>query len=236
VNDLKPEEEMFSALVVEDDKNTRRLIVRILKNDGYTVFDAENGSVALTLMEHEHIDIILLDVMMPVMDGYEFTTRLREADIMTPIIMISVKQDAVDKKRGLKLGVDDYMVKPFDEEEMLLRMKAVLKRSKIVSSRKIVIGEVELNYDALTVTRCGHEQMLPKKEFLLLFKLLSSPNTIFTRYQIMDELWGMDSNSDERTINVHINRLRERFGDYPEFEIVTVRGLGYKAIYDDHSK
>ncbi|MDR2266659.1 MAG: response regulator transcription factor [Christensenellaceae bacterium] len=224
---------MFNALVVEDDKNTRRLMVQILKNNGFAVFDADNGVSALAVLENEHVDIIVLDVMMPVMDGYEFTKRLREADVTIPILMISAKQEVADKKAGLKLGIDDYMVKPFDEEEMILRIKALMRRSQIVSSKRLIIGDVLLNYDALTVSRDGVEQMLPKKEFFLLFKLLSSPNTIFTRYQIMDELWGMDSNSDERTINVHINRLRDRFGDYPEFEIVTVRGLGYKAICND---
>lgn len=227
---------MFNILVVEDDKNTRRLMMEMLKQEGYNVFVAENGAIGLNILEKEHIDIILLDVMMPVMDGYEFTKQLRTSKVTTPIIMISAKQEVNYRKLGLKLGVDDYITKPIDEEEMFLRIKAIMRRSQIAVSKKLVIGNTELNYDSLTVTRFNSEQTLPKKEFYLLFKLLSSPNTIFTRLQLMDEIWGMDTNSDERTVNVHINRLRERVGDYPDFEIVTVRGLGYKAVWNNVPK
>lgn len=221
---------MFSILVVEDDKNTRKLMEAVLKRDGYSVHTAENGIAALDLMDVQHIDLIILDIMMPVMDGYEFTKELRESGYMTPILMTTAKQLPVDKKKGFLVGTDDYMTKPVDTEEMLLRIKALLRRSQIVSERKLVIGEVILDYDTLTVTRGKDRQTLPQKEFYLLYKLLSYPDRIFTRIQLMDEIWGMESGSTDATVNVHINRLRKRFDDYPEFELVSVRGLGYKAV------
>ena len=221
---------MFNVLIVEDDKNTRRLMQAVLTGAGYKPFPAADGEAALDVLDTTHIDIIILDVMMPNMDGFEFTKTLRENKIMTPILMVSAKSAPADKKYGFRLGIDDYMTKPVDEEEMLLRIKALLRRSRIASEHKIQIGGVTLDYEALTVAKDGKSELLPKKEFYLLYKLLSYPDIIFTRLQIMDEIWGYDSETDERTINVHINRLRERFKDFPEFEIVTVRGLGYKAI------
>ncbi|ATW23785.1 response regulator transcription factor [Candidatus Formimonas warabiya] len=221
---------MFSILVVEDDKNTRKLMEAILKRDGYSVYTAENGTTALDLMDAHHIDLIVLDIMMPGMDGYDFTKELRESGCMTPILMATAKQLPVDKKKGFLVGTDDYMTKPIDAEEMLLRIKALLRRSQIANDHKLVIGEVILDYDALTVTRGKDKQTLPQKEFYLLYKLLSYPDRIFTRIQLMDEIWGMESESTDTTVNVHINRLRKRFDDYPEFELVSVRGLGYKAV------
>lgn len=221
---------MFNILVVEDDKNTRKLMEAVLKRDGYSVYTAENGVTALDLMDAQHIDLIVLDIMMPGMDGYEFTKELRESGYMTPILMTTAKQLPVDKKKGFLVGTDDYMTKPVDTEEMLLRIKALLRRSQIVNDHKLVIGEVVLDYDALTVTRGKDKQTLPQKEFYLLYKLLSYPDRIFTRIQLMDEIWGMESESTDTTVNVHINRLRKRFDDYPEFELVSVRGLGYKAV------
>ena len=221
---------MFNVLIVEDDKNTRKLMQAVLTADGYTAYPAGDGEAALDVLAGTHIDIILLDIMMPVMDGFEFTKTLRENGITTPILMVSAKNAPIDKKQGFLLGVDDYMTKPVDEEEMLLRIKALLRRAKITSEHKMQIGDVTLDYNALTVSRSGKSDLLPKKEFYLLYKLLSYPDIIFTRLQIMDEIWGYDTETDERTINVHINRLRDRFKDFPEFEIVTVRGLGYKAV------
>lgn len=221
---------MVNILIVEDDNNTRRLLETILNREGYIVFKAEDGVKAMELLENHHIDLIILDIMMPNMDGYEFAKELREANCMTPILMATAKQLQEDKKRGFLVGTDDYMTKPIDIEEMLLRIKALLRRSQIVNSKKIIIGKVTLDYDTLTVTRGDEKQTLPQKEFYLLYKLLSYPNKIFTRIQLMDEIWGMQTESSDTTINVHINRLRKRFDSYPEFEIISVRGLGYKAV------
>jgi DNA-binding response OmpR family regulator len=191
---------------------------------------AENGNAALDVMDQEHIDLVIVDIMMPGMDGYEFTKALRETSNSLPILMVSAKQLPEDKKKGFLVGTDDYMTKPVDEEEMLLRIKALLRRAKIVSERRIVIGEVILNYDSYTVTKKDEVMELPQKEFLLLYKLLSYPGKIFTRIQLMDEIWGMESESGWETVTVHIGRLRKRFEGWEEFEIQSVRGLGYKAV------
>lgn len=221
---------MFRILVVDDDKNTRRLMQAVLESEGYQVFTAENGEDALAAMEREYIDLVVLDIMMPKMDGYEFTKTLRETNNNLPILMVSAKQLSADKKKGFLVGTDDYMTKPVDEEEMLLRIKALLRRARIVSERKITVGDAVLDYDALTVSREGEVQELPQKEFMLLYKLLSYPGQIFTRIQLMDEIWGTNSDTGWETVTVHIGRLRKRFQDWPEFEIESVRGLGYKAV------
>jgi len=221
---------MFNILVAEDDTNARKLMQAVLKREGYNVFTAENGAEALERMDMQQIDLIVLDIMMPEMDGYELTRELRDGGCTTPILMVTAKQLPVDKKKGFLVGTDDYMTKPVDTEEMLLRIKALLRRSRIVNEHKLTIGEVVLDYDAQTVVRGGEKQTLPQKEFYLLYKLLSYPDRIFTRIQLMDEIWGMESESTDLTVNVHINRLRKRFETYPEFEIVSVRGLGYKAV------
>jgi DNA-binding response OmpR family regulator len=221
---------MFHILVVDDDKNTRRLFQAVLEGAGYNVFKAENGMAAFDVMDSTHIDLVIVDIMMPQMDGYEFTETLRETNPLLPILMISAKQLPADKKKGFLVGTDDYMTKPVDEEEMLLRVKALLRRAKIVSERKITIGEVVLDYDSLTVTKENQVMELPQKEFLLLYKLLSYPGKIFTRIQLMDEIWGADSESGWETVTVHIGRLRKRFEGWEEFEIESVRGLGYKAV------
>lgn len=221
---------MFQILVVEDNKNTARLMKAVLKRAGYEVFLANNGRTALDLMDVQHIDLIVLDVMMPEMDGYEFTEALRDCGDNTPILMVTAKQLPEEKCRGFLAGTDDYMVKPVNEEEMLLRIRALLRRSQIANERKLRIGKVVLDYDSLTVSREGAGQTLPQKEFYLLYKLLSYPDKIFTRLQLMDEIWGMDSETVATTVNVHINRLRKRFEAWPEFELVAVRGIGYKAV------
>ena len=221
---------MLNILVVDDDKNTRILLKAVLEAENYTVFTAENGEDALLQMDRNHVDLVVLDVMMPKMDGYAFTTLLRENDNNLPILMVSAKQLPEDKKRGFLVGTDDYMTKPIDEEEMLLRIKALLRRAKIANERKIVINDVILDYDALSVTRGREVQELPQKEFLLLYKLLSYPGKIFTRIQLMDEIWGADSETGWETVTVHIGRLRKRFEGWDEFQIVSVRGLGYKAV------
>ncbi|HIT01157.1 MAG TPA: response regulator transcription factor [Candidatus Faecaligallichristensenella faecipullorum] len=221
---------MFHILVVDDDKNTRLLMRAVLEGENYQVTTAENGEKALEALEREHIDLVVLDVMMPGMDGYEFTKTLRSAQNDLPILMVSAKQLPADRKQGFLVGTDDYMTKPVDEEEMLLRIKALLRRAKIVSEKKITIGEMTLDYDSFTVTKNGQVQALPQKEFLLLYKLLSYPGKIFTRIQLMDEIWGSDTDTGWETVTVHIGRLRKRFEGWPEFEIQSVRGLGYKAV------
>ncbi len=221
---------MFQILVAEDDRNTRRLLQAVLENDGYQVVTAEDGESALEVLDRQHVDLVVLDVMMPRMDGYEFTKTLRACNNNLPILMVSAKQLPTDKKQGFLVGTDDYMTKPIDEEEMLLRIKALLRRARIVSERRILVGDVVLDYDALSVRRGDQVQVLPQKEFLLLYKLLSYPGKIFTRIQLMDEIWGADSDTGWETVTVHVGRLRKRFQDWPEFDIVSVRGLGYKAV------
>ena len=221
---------MFQVLVVEDNLNARILMEKVLRRDGYEVFTAGDGREALAVMDAQHIDIVLLDIMMPGMDGYAFTQELRENGVNTPILMVTAKQLPADKHKGFLVGTDDYMTKPVDMEEMLLRIRALLRRAQIVNARRLQIGEVVLEYDSLTVTRGEEHQTLPQKEFYLLYKLLSYPDKIFTRIQLMDEIWGMESESTDTTVNVHINRLRRRFENYPEFELLAVRGLGYKAV------
>lgn len=221
---------MFQILVVEDDKNTARLLRTVLAHEGYKVFVAGNGAEALEMMDKQHVDLIVLDIMMPIMDGYEFTDELRKCGDNTPILMVTAKQLPEEKCKGFLVGTDDYMVKPINEEEMLLRIKALLRRAQIASERKLKIGKVTLDYDSLTVTREGVSQTFPQKEFYLLYKLLSYPDKIFTRIQLMDEIWGMESETVDTTVNVHITRLRKRCEGWPEFEIVAIRGIGYKAV------
>lgn len=221
---------MFHALVVDDDKHTRMLLSAILQNANYTVTAAANGEDALKVIDSEHIDIVILDVMMPKMDGYEFTKIIRETDNSLPILMVTAKHMPADEKKGFIVGTDDYITKPIDEETLLLRIKALLRRAQIVNEQKIVIGNVTLDYNALSVTRGEKTLELPQKEFLLLYKLLSYPGQIFTRIQLMDEIWGTDSETGWETVTVHVGRLRKRFEGWNEFEIEAVRGLGYKAV------
>lgn len=221
---------MFRIMVVDDDRNTRRLMRAVLEEARYEVVTAENGEDALRVMDETHVDLVVLDVMMPKLDGYAFTSLLRASDSDLPILMVSAKQLPEDRKQGFLVGTDDYMTKPVDEEEMLLRIRALLRRAKIVSERRIELGGVVLDYDALSVTKDGETQVLPQKEFLLLYKLLSYPGKIFTRIQLMDEVWGAESETGWETLTVHIGRLRKRFEGWEEFSIESVRGLGYKAV------
>ena len=221
---------MFKILVVEDDKHTRMLLQAILESANYTVLTANNGEDALEVMEKEHVDLVVLDIMMPKMDGYEFTKILRENDNNLPILMVSAKQLPADKRKGFLVGTDDYITKPIDEEEMLLRIRALLRRARIVNEQKIVIGDVILDYNSMTVSKNDQVVELPQKEFMLLYKLLSYPGQIFTRIQLMDEIWGVDSDTGWETVTVHVGRLRKRFEGWTEFEIESVRGLGYKAV------
>lgn len=221
---------MFHILVADDDKHTRMLLRAVLESENYTVSIAENGEQALELLDREHIDLVILDVMMPEMDGYEFTRIVRQTDSTLPILMVTAKHLPEDEKKGFLVGTDDYITKPIDEEKLLLRIKALLRRARIVNEQRIVIGEVILDYNSFTVTRGDEVQVLPQKEFMLLYKLLSYPGQIFTRIQLMDEIWGTDSETGWETVTVHVGRLRKRFEGWNEFEIVAVRGLGYKAV------
>jgi DNA-binding response OmpR family regulator len=220
---------MFNILVVEDDANTRKWMQAVLKKNGFEPFAAEDGNRALEVMNGTYIDLAVIDLIMPNMDGYELTRQIRSSWADLPIIMVTAKQEPTDKRKGFLVGTDDYMTKPVDEQEMIFRIKALLRRAKIVSERRIEFGNVTLDCDSLSVTSKKEVAVLPQKEFYLLFKLLAYPDTIFTRLQLMDEIWGMETETDDHTLNVHINRLRDRFRLWPDFEIVTVRGLGYKA-------
>lgn len=221
---------MFRILVVDDDIHTQKLIKTVLENEQYHVLCASNGEEALEVMDKEYIDLVVLDIMMPKMDGYEFTSTLREANNTLPILMVSAKQLPSDKKKGFIVGTDDYITKPIDEEEMVLRIKALLRRAQIVNEKRIVIGNVILDYNSFTVSKDGIDQVLPQKEFLLLYKLLSYPGKIFTRIQLMDEIWGTETDTGWETVTVHVGRLRKRFEGWNEFEIEAVRGLGYRAV------
>ncbi len=220
---------MLKIMIVDDNANTRKLTQAVLKQNGYDTVCACDGEEGLEIMDKVHVDLIILDIMMPKMDGFEFTKTLRECGWETPILMVTAKESPLDKKAGFLAGTDDYMVKPVDEEEMLLRIAALLRRSKIASEHKITIGETVLDHTSLTVTTPEGIIELPQKEFMLLFQLLSYKDKIFTRRQLMDEIWDMETDTDERTVDVHINRLREKFKNNRDFNIVTIRGLGYKA-------
>ncbi len=221
---------MFNILVVEDDMNTQKLICAVLKRGNYNAFTARDGLDALSMMERAHFDLIILDLMMPRMDGYQLCKDLRDVGEKIPILMITAQHEIKDKHKGFLVGTDDYMTKPFDEQEMLFRIKALLRRAQIVNEQKLTIGGTTLDYNTLSVTHGEDIITLPQKEFYLLFKLMSYPDKIFTRIQLMDEIWGPDTETDEHTLNVHIARLRERFKNNSDFEIITVRGLGYKAV------
>ena len=224
---------MVNILVVEDDFNTRKLVEAVLLEERFNPVLAASAQEALDILERQHVDLMITDIMMPGMDGYSLTRQLRETGHDFPILMVTAKESIKDKRKGFIVGTDDYMVKPVDEEGLILRVKALLRRAKIVNERKITVGKVTLHYDSMAVSRESERITLPQKEFLLLYKLLSYPDMIFTRMQLMDEIWGYDSQTDEHTVSVHIGRLRERFNTWPEFDIVTVRGLGYKAVKHD---
>ncbi|MFP4644027.1 MAG: response regulator transcription factor [Spirochaetales bacterium] len=220
---------MFSILVAEDDRNLQKLMSAILRQNGYEVITADDGEAALEQLYSEHVDLLICDIMMPNMSGYQLTREVRDRNPDMPILMVTARETLDDKKKGFRVGTDDYMVKPIDMDEMLLRVSALLRRSRIHNERRLQIGEVTVDYDTLTVTRGDASLTLPNKEFFLLFKLLSYPKQIFTRQQLMDEIWGPEHETDERTVDVHVRRLRDKLGDYPEFNIETVRGLGYRA-------
>ncbi|MDE6758110.1 MAG: response regulator transcription factor [Clostridia bacterium] len=221
---------MINILVVEDDIKLNKVVRTVLTQNGYDADMALNGRSALEMFKEKHYDIIISDIMMPEMDGYGLAENIRKINANIPIMFMTAVDDFDAKKKGFLLGIDDYMVKPIDTNELALRIGALLRRSQIVSERKIVVGNTTLTYDSLTATTPEGEIELPQKEFYILYKLLSYPGTIFTRSQLMEEFWGADSDSVERTVDVHITRIREKFKSNDDFEIVTIRGLGYKAV------
>lgn len=221
---------MFKILVVEDDNELNQLFCRTLNRNGYVALGASTAVQALEALEKETVDLIISDVMMPGMDGFEFVRQLRDAKMTLPVMMITAKSDIKDKQSGFLAGADDYMVKPVDLQEMLLRVQALLRRAKSVSERRLSFGGTSLLYDVWTVEDGQGSQVLPQKEFQLLYKLLSYPGQIFTRQQILDDIWGPEGYVDSHTLDVHISRLRERFKMNEDFEIVTIRGLGYRAV------
>lgn len=221
---------MFHILIVEDDKELSELFSTVLVKNGYKTTRAKDGVEALDALDKKYIDIIISDIMMPNMDGFELIQSIRDAQFNLPVLMITAKESFQDIKRGFLLGIDDYMIKPINVNEMVLRVGALLRRSQIINEKKQNVGNTLLEYDSLSVNQNGEAIVLPQKEFYILYKLASYPNRIFTRQELMDEFWGLDSETDIRTVDVHINRLRDRFKSNSDFEIITVRGLGYKVV------
>ena len=221
---------MQKILIAEDDRELCELFSHVLTKNGYTVTGVSNGKEALGATDNDYFDVIILDIMMPVMDGYEFVSRLRETGNTTPVLMITAKDAFDDMRLGFVSGTDDYMVKPINVNEMVLRVGALLRRAQMINDRRQVMGDTVLECDSLTVIVNGVSMILPQKEFMILYKMASFPGKIFTRQQLMDEIWGYESESDTHTVDVHIGRLRERFRDNKDFKIITIRGVGYKVV------
>lgn len=220
---------MFKILIAEDDSELRQLFSHVLIKNGYSVTGVDNGQKALAAMETSYYDLIISDIMMPVMDGYELVKTIRAADNNTPVLMITARDAFDDMREGFISGTDDYMVKPINVNELLLRVGALLRRAQIINERRLVVGDTVMECDSLTVTSGGQSMILPQKEFMLLYKMASYPGRIFTRQQLMDDIWGYESETNTHTVDVHIGRLRDRFKDNRDFRIVTMRGLGYKV-------
>lgn len=221
---------MFNILVVEDDVNMNIIYCTALRQQAYEAISAYDGATALEILAERSIDLVVSDIMMPGIDGFTLARQLRRDYPELPVLMISAKESYEDKRAGFEAGIDDYMVKPVNINEMLLRVQALLRRVGSASERRLAVGETVLDYDSYSVSFGGNTLELPQKEFLLLYKLMSSPSRTFTRRQLMDELWGYDTDSEERTVDVHINRLRERLRGCEDLEIMTVRGLGYRGL------
>ncbi len=221
---------MFRILIVEDDTELRQLFQKVLSKHGYSVLGAGDGVEALATLDKEYVDLIISDIMMPEMDGYELVRVLRESGSKIPVLMITAKEAFDDMRLGFFSGTDDYMVKPVNVNEMVLRVGALLRRAQMINDRRLSIGGTEMEYDSLTLSFGGEKQVLPQKEFMLLYKMASYPGKIFTRQQIMDEIWGYDSETDAHTVDVHIGRLRERLRENSDLLIETIRGVGYKVV------
>ena len=222
---------MFSILVAEDDHAIRTLITTKLKQENYTIYIAENGEEALSLMEKHQVDLLISDIMMPVMDGYALVKALRETKYTLPILMITAKSQLESLEEAFKLGVDDYMVKPIRLAELVLRVQALLRRAQLETEKVLHFEHTRLDYNALTLTDLERDEVyqIPRKEFYLLYKLLSNPEKIFTRLDLLDDIWGMEEDFDERLVDACIKRIRQKFKENKDFEIVTIRGLGYKG-------
>ena len=221
---------MLKILIAEDDRELRQLFYHVLTKNGYAVKGVSNGKEALDALDNDYFDLVITDIMMPVLDGYELVRQLRDTGNITPVLMITAKDAFDDMNQGFVSGTDDYMVKPVNVNEMLLRVKALLRRAQMINDRRQVVGNTVMELDSLTVTTDTESMVLPQKEFMLLYKMLSYPGKIFTRNQLMDEIWGYDNESDTHTVDVHIGRLRERFRNNTDFKIVTMRGVGYKVV------
>lgn len=221
---------MLKILIAEDDRELRQLFSHVLTKNGYAVKGVSNGKEALDAMDNDYFDLVITDIMMPVLDGYELVRQLRDTGNITPVLMITAKDAFDDMSQGFVSGTDDYMVKPVNVNEMLLRVKALLRRAQMINDRRQVVGNTVMELDSLTVITDTESMVLPQKEFMLLYKMLSYPGKIFTRNQLMDEIWGYDNESDTHTVDVHIGRLRERFRNNTDFKIVTMRGVGYKVV------
>ena len=221
---------MFRVLIAEDDSDLRQLFTKVLVKNGYSVDGVSNGHEALEVLDKKYFDIIISDIMMPEVDGYELVRTLRDAGNNIPVMMITAKDAFDDMEIGFSSGSDDYMVKPVNVNEMVLRVGALLRRSQIANERKITIGSTVLECDSLSVTTANDQFVLPQKEFMVLYKMASYPGRIFTRQQLMDDIWGYDAVTDTHTVDVHIGRLREKFGENTDFKIITMRGVGYKVV------
>lgn len=220
---------MLTILLVEDEKPIRVLTRARLRNQ-YEVLEAADGEAALEILEHRHADLLIVDIMMPRMDGYEFVRALRECGDNTPVIMLTAMNTFDHKKKGFALGIDDYLTKPINYEELNWHIEAILRRSRIRSEKEIRIGSLVLSEESMSAVWDGGRAELTEKEFGLLHKLLSYPGTIFTKQQLMDEIWGYDSESDYNTIKTYVNRLRNKLEGCDAFEIIACRGVGYKAV------
>ena len=221
---------MLKILIAEDDRELRQLFSHVLIKNGYAVKGVSNGKEALDALDQEYYDLIISDIMMPVMDGYELVSQLRDSGSSIPVLMITAKSAFDDLRQGFLSGTDDFMIKPVNVNEMVLRVGALLRRAQMINDRRLIIGETVMECDSLTVSTPAESSVLPQKEFMLLYKMASFPGKIFTRQQLMDEIWGYDTDSDTHTVDVHIGRLRERFRDSSDFKIVTMRGVGYKVV------
>ena len=221
---------MLKILIAEDDQELCQLFSHVLMKHGYAVKEVSDGQEALEALEKDYYDLIISDIMMPNVDGYNLVRKLRESGNLTPVMMITAKDAFDDMRQGFLSGTDDYMVKPINVNEMVLRVGALLRRSQMIHDRRQIVGSTVMELDSLMVTYNGESQTLPQKEFMLLYKMLSYPGKTFTRHQLMDEIWGYENESDTHTVDVHIGRLRDRFRENPDFKIVTIRGVGYKAV------
>lgn len=221
---------MFKILVVEDDKDLNQTVCAFLNNSGYDTVGCLNVNDAYNTMYGNTFDLIVSDIMMPDIDGYEFAKTVRELNEDIPILFMTARDDFASKQKGYRIGIDDYMIKPIDLDELFLRIGALLRRAKIASSHRLEIGKLVMDADERTVILDGEEISLTAREFNILYKLLSYPKKTFTRTQLMDEFWDADSNTAPRAVDVYMTKLRDKFSECNDFEIVTVHGLGYKAV------